>query len=159
MRVTIKGLGDQGRAIRELRPGTPIAIEGPYGAFTHHARVSDRVALIGAGVGVTPLRALLEDLPTSTDVVVIIRASTTDDLVHHDEIAALVNRCRGRLYEIIGPRHQVRIDSRLLRHYVPDISARDVYVCGPDGFMAAVADAALRLAVPPEQIHQESFGF
>lgn len=159
VRVTIKGLGDQGRAIRHLRPGTRVAIEGPYGAFTHHARVSDRVLLIGAGVGVTPLRALLEDLPTSTDVVVIIRASTADDLVHHNEIEALVNRCRGRLYEVIGPRHQVRVDSRLLRHFVPDISARDVYVCGPDGFMAAVADAALRLAVAPEQIHQESFGF
>jgi predicted ferric reductase len=159
MRVTIKGLGDQGRAIRRLRPGTRVAIEGPYGTFTHHARMSNRVLLIGAGVGVTPLRALLEDLPPSTDVVVLIRASTTDDLVHHDEIQALVNRCRGRLHEIIGPRHQVRVDSRLLRHFVPDVSTRDIYICGPDGFMQAVTDAALGLAVAPEQIHQESFGF
>jgi len=159
VRVTIKGLGDQGQAIRRLRPGTRIAIEGPYGAFTHHARVSDRVLLIGAGVGVTPLRALLEDLPPSSDVVVIIRASTPDDLVHHYEIEALVNRCHGRLHEIIGPRQQVRVDSRLLRHLVPDIAARDIYICGPDGFMSAVAEAALRLAVAPEQIHQESFGF
>jgi len=63
LRVTIKGLGDQSRAIAGLKPGTRVAIEGPYGAFTHHARRTDRVALIGAGVGVTPLRALLEDLP------------------------------------------------------------------------------------------------
>ena len=32
--------------------------------------------LIGAGVGITPLRALLEDLPAWTDVVVVVRAST-----------------------------------------------------------------------------------
>ena len=159
MRVTVKGLGDQSRAVRELRPGTRIAIEGPYGTFTHHARVSDRVVLIGAGVGVTPLRALLEDLPASTDVAVIIRASSASDLVHHDEVAALVDRCHGQLHEIIGPRHQVRFDARLLRHLVPDISARDVYVCGPEGFMAEVVDAALRLGVAGEQIHQEAFGF
>ena len=54
-----------------------------------------RVALIGAGVGITPLRALLEDLPASVDVTVIVRASTPDDLVHRDEVAALV-RATGR---------------------------------------------------------------
>ncbi len=159
VRITIKGLGDQGRAIRHLRPGTRVAIEGPYGAFTHHARISDHVLLIGAGVGVTPLRALLEDLSPATDVVVIIRASTPGDLVLHDEIAALVTRCRGRLHEVLGSRQQVPVDSRLLRDLVPDIAARDIYICGPDGFMAAVTYAALLLAVRPDQIHQESFGF
>ena len=47
---------------------------------------SDGVLLIAAGVGVTPLRALLEDLPAHADVVVIIRASTVADIVHRDEI-------------------------------------------------------------------------
>ena len=65
LRVTVKGLGDQSRAVARLKPGTRVTIEGPYGAFTRHVRYSDRVALIGAGVGMTPLRALLEDLPES----------------------------------------------------------------------------------------------
>ncbi len=52
VRVTIKGLGDQSRAIAHLQPGTSVAIEGPYGAFTHHARSREGVALIGAGVGI-----------------------------------------------------------------------------------------------------------
>jgi len=159
MRVTIKDLGDQSRAVSALRPGTRIAIEGPYGAFTHHARVSNRVLLIGAGVGVTPLRALLEDLPPATDVIVIIRASTPADLVHHDEITALVSRCGGRLHELIGPRARVGLDARALRRLVPDVGRRDVYVCGPDGFMADMVDAALRLGVPEEQLHTEAFGF
>ncbi len=82
LRVTIKGLGDQSNAMAHLRPGTKVIIEGPYGAFTHHVQSSQGVVLIGAGVGVTPLRALLEDLPEDTDVVTLIRASTVDDLVH-----------------------------------------------------------------------------
>ncbi len=134
LRVTIKGLGDQSRAIAHLRPGTRIAIEGPYGAFTHHVQSSDGVVLIGAGVGVTPLRALLEDLPEETDVVALIRASTIDDLVHRDEIASLVEQRGGRLREIIGPRHRARLDAKALRRAVPDIAGRDVYVCGPEGF-------------------------
>ncbi len=159
LRVTIKGLGDQSRAMAHLRPGTRIAIEGPYGAFTRHVQSSDGVVLIGAGVGVTPLRALLEDLPEHTDVVALIRASTADDLVHRDEIAALVEQRRGRLSEVIGPRHHARLDAKALWRAVPDIAERDVYVCGPEGFSAEIVQAVLRLGVAEEQIHIEAFGF
>jgi predicted ferric reductase len=159
IRVTIKGLGDQSRAVHRLPPGTRVAIEGPYGAFTQHARTSDRVVLIAAGVGITPLRALLEDLPARTDVVVIVRASSAKDLIHRDEVAALVGQRGGRLHELVGSRHKVRFDAHVLRRLVPDLTVRDVYVCGPDRFRADVADAAARLGVAGEQIHTESFGF
>jgi predicted ferric reductase len=159
VRITVKGLGDQSRAIAHLQPGTRVAIEGPYGAFTRHARSSDSVALLGAGVGITPLRALLEDLPTWTDVVVVVRASAVNDLVHRAEVAALVQQRGGRLYEIVGPRHKVGFNARSLRRLVPDIALRDVYVCGPDGFSSQIVDAALRLGVTEEQIHLEAFGF
>jgi len=159
LRFTVKGLGDSSRALAHLRPGTRVAFEGPYGAFTDHARLSDGVLLIAAGVGITPLRALLEDLPHYADVVVVIRASTVDDLLHRAEIAALVDRRRGRLHEVIGSRHKVRINARTLRHIVPDVADRDVYVCGPAGFGADVLTAAAKLGVPADQIHVEEFGF
>ena len=60
LRVTVKGLGDQSSAVARLKPGTRVFVEGPYGTFTRHAQTSSRVTLIGAGVGITPLRALLE---------------------------------------------------------------------------------------------------
>ncbi|MGH9122175.1 MAG: hypothetical protein ACRDYC_09565, partial [Acidimicrobiales bacterium] len=63
MRVTIKASGDATAKIAQLRPGTRIAIEGPYGSFTGAARTREKVALVGAGVGITPLRAILERPP------------------------------------------------------------------------------------------------
>jgi ferredoxin-NADP reductase len=159
IRVTIKGLGDQSRAAASLRPGTRIAIEGPYGAFTQHARTCDGVALFAAGVGVTPVRALLEDLPAGVDVVIVVRASTPADLVHRGEVAALVRQRGGRLHEVVGSRHRVKLGARALWRIVPDIAYRDVYICGPEGFSAEIAAAALQLGAGPEQIHTETFGF
>jgi len=159
LRITVKGLGDASLMLAHLRPGTRIAFEGPYGVFTDHARQSDGVLLIAAGVGITPLRALLEDLPGGSDVVVIVRASTVADLVHRSEITALVRHRNGRLHEAIGSRHKVRFTARNIRHVVPDIAARDVYICGPAGFDDEVVTAARKLGVPDDQIHVESFGF
>ena len=159
IRVTVKDLGDTTGTVARLRPGTRVAIEGPYGAFTRHARSTDRVLLVGAGVGNTPLRALIEDLPDRADVVVILRGSAPEDLVLRDEIAALVRARGGRLHEVVGSRDRVRFDSRALRRLVPDIASRDVYVCGPDGFAAGVEAAAARLGVPEESFHREAFDF
>ena len=42
LRVTVKGLGDQSSAIAQLKPGTRVFVEGPYGVFTHHATTDER---------------------------------------------------------------------------------------------------------------------
>jgi predicted ferric reductase len=159
IRVTVKGLGDHSLAVARLKPGTRVFIEGPYGAFTRHARSSESVVLIGAGVGITPLRALLEDLPESVGVTVIVRGSTPDDIVHRDEVAALMEQRGGQFHEVVGSRHRVRLDARALRRLVPDIATSDVYVCGPKGFNDSVIAAASRLGVHRDQIHQEAFSF
>jgi predicted ferric reductase len=159
MRVTIKALGDHSRTIAQLKPGTRVFIEGPYGAFTHHVQSTGRVALIAAGVGITPLRAMLEDLPAYVDVAVIVRASAPEDLVHRDEVATLVERRGGQAYAVVGPRRTARLDARSLGRLVPDLAQRDVYVCGPTGFSESILSAALALGVPRDRIHHEAFAF
>ncbi len=159
IRFTVKALGDQSSVMRHLTPGTRVFIEGPYGAFTHHVRKSNRVALIGAGVGVTPLRALLEDLPRSVDVVVLIRASTVEDLLLHDEIEALMKGRTGRYLPVVGSREDIRLNSKTLRELIPDLASRDVYVCGPEAFSEMVERSAAKIGTDPERIHHEVFAF
>jgi ferredoxin-NADP reductase len=160
MRVTIKVAGDASAAITRLRPGTRIAVEGPYGAFTGASRTRQQVALVGAGVGITPLRALLEDLPMDVDVVVVQRASTADHMIHRHELDELVGARRGRLVEVVGSRTRHRLDDpRYLQRLVPDLAGRDLYVCGPEHFSRGVATAAQKLGVPRASIHCESFEF
>jgi predicted ferric reductase len=160
LRVTIKAAGDTTFKLASLRPGTKIAIEGPYGVFTNSTRRTRKVALIGAGVGITPLRALLEDLPEHVDVVLVQRASTQEDLIHHDEMKQMVEARDGRIVKLVGPRSAHRLDDpRRLRRLIPDVSARDLYVCGPARFSAEVIRAAEALGVHPEAIHCELFEF
>lgn len=158
LRVTVKDLGDASGAMRWLKPGTRVAIEGPYGAFTRFSKAGNHVLLVGAGVGVTPLRALLEDLPHNTDVVCVLRARTEEEIPHLDEVRRLVERRDGRLHVLVGPRDAVPMD-QALPAVVPDLAGRDIYVCGPGGFTEAVGDTARRWGADADQIHSEAFAF
>jgi predicted ferric reductase len=159
MRITVKDLGDHSQALAKLKPGTWVGIEGPYGAFTPDARSGDRVLLVGAGVGAAPIRALLQDLPEHTDVVVLLRGSSREELILRDAIGPDVRRRGGRIIELPGSRHQVPLDAAALRALVPDVRRRDSYVCGPEAFTDTLAGSLREAGVPEGRIHFESFAF
>ena len=157
LRLTVKAVGDHSAALARLKPGTRVAIEGPYGVFTRQAQRRPRALLIAAGIGVTSVRALLEDLPRGARPVVVLRAARKEDLVLSTEIADLVKRRGGELHELTGSRARVSLDQHSLRRIVPDLERRDVYVCGPEEFVAGIVELARWLGVPDEAIHHEAY--
>ncbi len=159
MRITVKDLGDSSRELAAMRIGTPVFVEGPYGRFTPDAASGPKVLLIGAGVGVTPLASLLQDLDEHADVAVLLRGSDEASVPLRDEIGTEAARRGGRSWLALGPRDRVAITAATLRTTMPDVTERDVFICGPDAFTGAVAEQCLAAGVTASRIHFESFTF
>jgi predicted ferric reductase len=170
LRITVKDLGDGTAALPGLRPGTRVLIEGPYGRLTARARTGDRIALIGAGVGITPLRALAEELggdPAGVDVVVLHRFSGPPLFAR--EFGALARGRRVGLIPLPGRRRAPDSwlgtgvgpadDVAALRSRVPDIAERDVYLCGPTPWTDLVHRSILAAGTPADRVHVETFGW
>jgi predicted ferric reductase len=169
IQITAKDLGDGSSRLARLRPGTKVLIEGPYGRLTGEHRVGDKVAMLACGIGITPLRALLEDLPYAPgNAVLVYRARSEPDLVFRAELDELAHRRGVTVYYFTGPRIPGRDswlprsaadwrDSDALLRLVPDLREYDVFVCGPDQWMDAASAAALEAGLPPSQLHQERF--
>lgn len=161
LRVTVKDLGDASRAARALHPGTRVWFEGPYGAFTARRRRARKVLLIGAGAGITPLRALFETLPgRGSDVILLYRATDPHSLPLYPELEAIARRRGFGLYPLLGPRDApggdpLRPDA--LRHLVPDLARREVFLCGPPGLTEATTANLRAAGVPRTRIHAETF--
>ena len=165
LRITVKSLGDDTRALPAIPVGTRVFIEGPYGALTLSRRSRRGVLLIAGGIGIAPLRALYEALPPSTgDVALIYRASGADDLVLRAELDEIA-RVRGhRVHYLVGRRGTRMLPGdplgpEAIARLVPDVIERDAYVCGPVAMMQRVEDALERLGMPREQVHAERFAY
>ena len=159
LRITIKALGDFTSQIAAIPPGTRVVAEGPFGVFTAAAQRKEKVLLIAGGIGITPIRALLEELPG--DIVCLYRVISEEDIVFADELDALARDHGIRLEYVVGdhmtPAGRNLLSPRHLRHVVPDITERDVYVCGPPAMAEAVEKNVRRAHVPRHQIHTERF--
>ena len=156
LRFTIGALGDHSTAVKHLRPGTPVLLEGPFGRMTADRAQSRRVLLVAGGAGIGPIRALAEDLVNSGhDVVVIHRAHSTDRLALASEFPVAP---RLRYVPVTGRRRELGYDplvpSGIVR-LVPDVRSRDVFVCGPPAMIDAVATSVRALGVPRSAIHTE----
>jgi ferredoxin-NADP reductase len=94
-------------------------------------------------------------------------ARTDADFAFRAELIDLARRRGIRLFLLPGPRASADSwapaghpdDVRLLGHLVPDLTRQDVYICGPDAWMAAVRRAAEALGVPTDHLHTEQFSW
>ncbi len=163
LRITVKALGDDSEAVRTLRPGVRVIAEGPLGRFHHDSRVGRGIVLIGAGVGITPLRSMLEDeRALRGECTVILRAHTRLEAPLLDEIRELAADRGAALYEVIGSRGDgwsTQDGPRSLLEIVPDLETCDVFVCGPREWSEEVRADAVRHGVPDEAIHAEEFAW
>ncbi|MFE9094600.1 ferric reductase-like transmembrane domain-containing protein [Streptomyces sp. NPDC007264] len=160
LRITVKAIGDHSSALRDLRPGTRVWAEGPYGALTADRRSRGKVLLVAGGVGITPMRALFETLPGAAgDLTLLYRANSTQDLALWDELAHIAEERGARLmYAVNSPDgERPDISPETLRRKLPDIDRHDVFMCGPPGFAQQVYEALRGAGVPARRIHHESF--
>jgi predicted ferric reductase len=156
LRITVKELGDYTARMATLRPGTRVIVEGPYGGLTSAARRRPRAALIAGGVGITPIRALLEDMPG--EIAVIYRAGHEHDLLFRDELDELSRRRGVQVHYVLGEQGDGVLSPEHLRELIPDIVDRDVYVCGPVSMTEAMRASLRHAGVRSRQIVTEAFG-
>jgi hypothetical protein len=176
-RISVKRQGLVSSHLHDrLSAGDLIEARAPSGAFTIDALERRPAVLLAAGVGVTPMLAMLRHLvfeglrkrrirPTWF----FIAARTLAERAFDREISELVERAKGavRLIRVLGDATGAeagrdydmlgRIDMDLFRSTLP-LDGYDFYMCGPPAFMQSLYDQLRAIGAPDERIHAEAFG-
>lgn len=169
LRISIKKLGNFTEKLPEqLKVGTKVLIEGPLGVFTAR-RNANKYLLIAGGIGITPVRALSEELVNQQkDVKVFVSTNTPAEEVFRDEMLAMTSSSNFSYFRFFaeGTENQGeqktfsgRIDLEKIKSLLPDWQEREIYFCGPPAMSKALNQAFLRAGVSKNKIHFERFSF
>lgn len=153
-----------------LKEGDKLTINGPFGEFSCHTHSAQRLCLISAGSGITPMLSMvrwLTDTAAAVDIIFVHSARTPADLIARTELETLA-RSNPRLSLIFTvsrtePRtawsgYVGRLDVAHLKTQVPDLRLRRLFVCGPEGFMTSIKKQLQADGFPMDRHHEESFG-
>ncbi len=171
LRITAAHLGDGSAGLASLRPGTKVLFEGPYGRLHEGVRTRRKVLLMASGIGITPMRALLEAMDQRPgDVTLVYRVRSEVDRIFVDELSTLAAARRAKFFVVTGhrasdrpswlPQHAAHLgDVEALCQLAPDVAKHDVFICGSPGWMDAAERAVIAAGVPSEHVHLERFTY
>ena len=162
IRITPKVLGDFTKEIQHITPGTKVYIDGPYGVFTDYPESAEKMLLIAGGIGITPVRALIERfMKRGKDVVLLYGNKKTEDIVFKHELEEF--RKKGlRVTYIISDEPSFTgekgyIDAEKIGRLVSDFKEREVFLCGPPAMMDSVLVSLEKLGISKNSIFFERF--
>jgi ferredoxin-NADP reductase len=151
-----------------LAIGDVVEGRAPRGRFTIASRKTNRIALVSAGSGASPLMAMLRHLAQvapDSDVAWLHAARTPGDLLFSGELAELQARMPHLGVAMLASRpapgwfgYRGRLARRLVSVAMPDFGRREVFCCGPAGFMGEVRLIHAAEGGDRGHFHVEHFG-
>ncbi|HJP88852.1 MAG TPA: 4Fe-4S dicluster domain-containing protein [Candidatus Limnocylindrales bacterium] len=159
LELTIRGAGPATSFLTRLGPGSTLALRGPLGRpWPIEDAIGRDVAIIAGGIGLAPLRGLIDDVLADpgrfTSVRIYLGARTPNDRLFVPEMDALAAAgvdIRATV-DRAGPSWlgRVGVITELFRNARRTGENVTAFICGPERMMTAVADRLADLAVPPE---------
>jgi ferredoxin-NADP reductase len=154
-----------------LSIGSSITITGPFGRFTCFDHPAQKLLLVGAGSGITPLMSMcrwIADTAAEVDVSMLLSFRTSGDIIFRKEIELLAARQRNFRIAITLTGQSCsdpgwigltgRVDRVMIGQRVPDLAERHVFPCGPNGFSDTVTGALREMRFEMTKLHKENFG-
>ena len=153
-----KALGDHtGRLREQLKTGMPVTVEGPYGCFDFKDD-QPRQIWIGAGIGITPFIARMNELAkTPGNKPVDLFHPTADyDQNAIDKLTAAAAAAGVTLHLLVSDKDG-RLDCNRIIATIPGWHTASVWFCGPAAFGQSLRKAFMAQGMPARQFHQELF--
>ena len=166
---TVKAVGDFSGALAELRPGSPILIDGPHGDGVDGAAFSEGRLLIAAGIGITPAMSVLRtagDRGERQPILLIYGSRRWEGVTFREEIEELERRLPNlRVVHVLSRAgedwagERGRVDEDLLRRLLPAEARRSsALICGPPEMVSGASAALRRIGFPASAVQAEGFG-
>lgn len=142
-----------------LQPGMSLAGRPPAGPFCLMHPPAAPLLLVSAGSGATPMVSIarfLRDIGDPTPVHYVHLGRSEADWLFKPEIEAIAAELGSWTLDWLTTAAG-RPDAAAFARLIPDLAQREVFACGPAGFMAAVEEAHAKAGGPSAAFRKEAF--
>ncbi len=161
LRMAIKDLGDASRAIQDIRVGSKVTVEGPYGRFFKSPdRIQTPELWVAGGIGITPFLARMRHLKgrgEAANAHLIFCVQDEARALFLDELQSLADALPGFHLHMHYFYQEGPVNQDYLETVCPDLSEREIYICGPTPLNHLIQRHARAAGVPLSRIHTEEF--
>lgn len=155
LQITVKRIGMVSTALHEATEGTVVEVTPPMGEFTLPSG-NKPLFMISAGIGVTPIVAMLKTVEENRKVQIVHVCKSQEDFALRNCVEALVKANVNRTLHVHMTQQNGKWSTdQLASQLIPDA---DYVICGPDSFMKAVVNTLKSHQVDESRIHYERFG-
>ena len=145
---------------------TNTSAPSPQRALRLNTAPTSKLLMIAAGSGITPILSMLESLAEAYEsepggmpsVVMIYHVRNAQEIVAAARLEALTTTIPGFTLRIHQSDREGRVTPEQLQRDCPDLAERQLYLCGPEGFMDSVIAFAMSLGAARSALKLESFG-
>lgn len=156
-----------------LKPGDVLQARGPKGNFIYKQTKRKLPVFIAAGIGITPILAMLKSIKEKADdIYLILAAKDNSHLCFKDEISQLCKKNRQIKVHVFFSRenqigedwnkswayHLKRVSTQSLKAILPQDRQFSFYICGPEKMTALLVDEIRRWKGRRSPVYTESFG-
>jgi len=152
---------------QHTRIGSTVNVSFPCGNFTPDIQDRRPIGLVSAGVGITPMISILNDIAAKNPgrkVMFAHAARNRASIAHIDEIRSAKSKLENLdAVFFLNDSKKQHLDERegrmdLTGQITPEFKNGIYYICGPQSFMDDQRDALIELGIHQENIHREVFG-
>ncbi|MBI4125793.1 MAG: hypothetical protein HY609_03815 [Deltaproteobacteria bacterium] len=148
-----------------LKEGDLLKVSGPLGKFQLNTPIQNDVIFVAGGTGIAPIRSMLDTLPLAqlkNKFYFYFGINTLDDFLFEEELKKIQPIKNFKLILVVGndPRWKGDkgfISEEVMRKHTPDLSAKEIYMCGPPGMIRFIKAYLPNLGAKPEQIHIDAW--
>ncbi|MGC8669920.1 MAG: ferredoxin--NADP reductase [Candidatus Micrarchaeia archaeon] len=149
--------------------GDTYYISGPHGQFRFSPDTDKKVLFLAGGTGLAPFMSMLryiKDKHLEIDVVLIYSVKYPTEIIKKNELSELEKALKLKnIITVTRPQdndgwngEKGHINAEMIKRYVADLNERQVYICGPLGFVKAMKDIAESLNISNDKIKADVWG-
>ncbi len=159
LNILIRPVGDFTNKLTDLREGTKVTIEGPYGGFNYR-KGGNRQIWIAGGIGLTPFISManfFEEDPVHPTVDMYYSYRLEEDKILATKMKNLIHQYRSCRYFEVNTRKTIRITADKIFQESEDVERADIFLCGPSKMIEDLRKQFLRKGIKKDKIHLEWF--